>query len=314
MSLPSQEYITSRIDYNPETGEARWKLVDESYGPHWKRFNKLSAGNSIPNSRIGLLGNKYTLARLLYKIIHNEDPKGEIVYLDGNSANIKVNNLTTVANKLANSQTATQVFTELPDNLQQYLNYDHITGDLTWLYRPDNRNWSSRWANKIAGTLSNSGYRSIKILNTSYKAHRIAWKMYYGFDPINYQIDHIDENKTNNCIKNLRLATNSFNVQHSANSKGYEYKRGKYHVSIGVNGIGVHIGVYATPEEAIEAYKSAHKKYKPIYEFTYEEQEMLDTMYVSYPNCSSDLQHACHDIQLKALKYYVDAAIVQTQN
>lgn len=306
-TLPSQQYLQSRIDYNPETGEARWKPVDSSYGSRWKVFNKTCAGNIIPNSRIGILGIKYALSRLVYKIIHNEDPKGSIIYLDRDITNIKANNLSTVATKIAKSKATTLVFPELPDNLDTYLKYNHRTGELIWLPRPDNNNWSSKWADKLAGTISNSGYRSIKLFDKAYKAHRIAWKMYYGFDPINYQIDHIDRNKSNNCITNLRLANNSFNVQNASNTKGYEYRKGKYYVSITINRVAVHIGVYATVEEAIMQYESAIQKYKPIYSFTLEEQEVLDQLYNEYPNCDKNLQTQAHNLQVKALNYYVDA-------
>ena len=43
------------------------------------------------------------------------------------------------------------------------------------------------------------------IMVNGYLVHRLAWYMHYGEDPGDKQIDHIDRNKSNNKINNLRL-------------------------------------------------------------------------------------------------------------
>ena len=48
------------------------------------------------------------------------------------------------------------------------------------------------------------------------RAHRVAWALHYGEDPGSTQIDHIDGNKLNNAINNLRLATQSKINQHQS--------------------------------------------------------------------------------------------------
>lgn len=55
------------------------------------------------------------------------------------------------------------------------------------------------------------GYLRVFIYNRYYKAHQLAWYYMYGEWP-NLQIDHIDTNKTNNAISNLRLATQKINM------------------------------------------------------------------------------------------------------
>ena len=67
--LPSQDYLKSRIDYNPETGEARWKPVDESYGPGWKIFNSRFAGNLLTN-KLNINDKQYHVGRVVYKILY----------------------------------------------------------------------------------------------------------------------------------------------------------------------------------------------------------------------------------------------------
>ena len=61
----------------------------------------------------------------------------------------------------------------------------------------------------------------IKIKEKIYRMHRIAWFLYYKQDPGPLQIDHIDRDKKNNKISNLRLVThqqNQFNVGTRSNS------------------------------------------------------------------------------------------------
>lgn len=82
----------------------------------------------------------------------------------------------------------------------------------------------TRFAGKEAGTISKAGYREVKLNGSTYKSHRILWKIANGFDPD--MIDHIDGNRLNNRHDNLRLATrqeNGANRGLSCNNKsGYK--------------------------------------------------------------------------------------------
>lgn len=200
----------------------------------------------------------------------------------------------------------------LPVDTATYIRYEHKAGIL---YRTITTSARAQ-AGQIAGSSSVGSYTIVMIKSVNYKAHRIAWFLYYGVDPGMYQIDHIDGNKQNNSIRNLRLADNSFNQQANKNktARGY-YKQGNsYIVSIQTHNVTTHIGSFTTEAKAKEAYKLALEKLKPIYKFTEEEQAVLDKLHSTYPNCSSDLQRSCHDIHVKAVTHYVDAAIVQTVN
>ena len=65
------------------------------------------------------------------------------------------------------------------------------------------------------GSLDKDGYLIIKIKGKQYKAHRIAYCLYHGCFP-NMEIDHINRNKLDNRIENLRLATRTMNTRNVA--------------------------------------------------------------------------------------------------
>lgn len=313
MNLPSQEYLISRIDYNPETGEAKWKPVDESFGTRWKHFNSLYANKPLPAKDTQIADTRTSTARLLYKLYHGVEPETSIRFLDKNSANLRISNLTVLKQVIPIDSSFLSSNKAISTDFNELLRYDHVSGILYWKRREGNNLFNSKFEGKPAGHLTERGYVDIKIMSSKYRSHRLAWVLYYGVDPDKYLIDHIDRNKRNNSIRNLRLASNSLN-QHSDSSRGWDLINGKYAVRMKINGSNKSLGRYDTEAEAEVAYKNALEKLKPTYQFTESEQTLLDQLYNTYPNCTAELQRACHDLHVKAINYYVDAAIVQTVN
>jgi len=301
------------IDYNPETGEVKWKPVDESYGPYWKPFNSRYSNKPITGKQAKIKSIQYTITLLLYKLTYGIDPPSLVRFIDGDNTNFKISNLS-VENKaiqkkanFADSYSIKPISTEIND----YVQYKHKSDEFIWLPRGDKR-FDNMYAGNVIDSTDDKGYIRFSAAKKIYRAHRVAWFMYYGVDPINYFIDHID---SNNHILNLRLATHSFNIQSSLKQvTGYTQRGNKYLADISINGTAKYLGTYDTEIEAKAAYESALATYKPTYQFTESEQTLLDQLYNTYPNCSSELQRACHELQVKALNYYVDAAIVQTVN
>ena len=72
------------------------------------------------------------------------------------------------------------------------------------LYRNDRRNSN--------GSLDKDGYLIIKVKGKQFKAHRIVWLLCKGDFP-KLVIDHIDRNRLNNKIENLREVTPKENFQ-----------------------------------------------------------------------------------------------------
>lgn len=94
-----------------------------------------------------------------------------------------------------------------PERLRCLLSYDQGTGLFTWLIDRGN----GACAGQRAGTVDrNSGYVLVQIDGRQYRAHRLAWLYVHGRWP-RPLIDHIDRNRANNRISNLREATSAIN-------------------------------------------------------------------------------------------------------
>lgn len=66
-----------------------------------------------------------------------------------------------------------------------------------------------------AGTLGKDGYWSVQLKGKKYAVHRIIWSVINGTIPAGHCIDHIDGDRGNNNILNLRLATRAQNNQNA---------------------------------------------------------------------------------------------------
>jgi hypothetical protein len=90
--------------------------------------------------------------------------------------------------------------------LNDRFKYDPETGILS----------RTRWGWGPCGYLTSNGYLRVKVNDTHYRVHRIVWKIYYGEDPLSgLDIDHINRDKTDNRISNLRLATRKENINNT---------------------------------------------------------------------------------------------------
>jgi len=108
-----------------------------------------------------------------------------------------------------------------------------------------------------SGWVDSKGYKRITYRESTCLVHRLVWKWWYGYDP--EEIDHINGNKSDNRIDNLRSVSCSTNNRNRPmqcnNTSGFTgvawYKSiGRWSARVKVNRKTVHIGVYDTPQEA----------------------------------------------------------------
>lgn len=147
---------------------------------------------------------------------------------------------------------------------RELLMYDPETGIVKWRVRRNGVKPDLR-----AGNIENLGYRVIKVNGKIYKEHRIAWFLQTGDWPT-LDIDHIDNDRTNNKFANLRLATRSQNSgnqrlrnRSESGKKGVtrHTQSGKWVANIRVNNKLIYLGIYETIDAAAQAYEKAAREH-----------------------------------------------------
>ena len=141
-------------------------------------------------------------------------------------------------------------------------------------YKKNNNRGQPRKMDKPVGSYEGTGYLQVPFVLYKYQwkiqAHRLAWYLYYGEVPSDL-IDHIDHNKINNKIDNLRETNHSKNARHSSIKKAKLKKRAEgncigvfkkrnigcskkpYQVMHNIDGKNISLGYYTTMVEAAKA-------------------------------------------------------------
>lgn len=171
-------------------------------------------------------------------------------------------------------------FNALPSQeyLKECLDYNPDTGIFVWKHRPLHhfnnhigtyKQVNTQRAGKLAGCLNQeSGYIMIGIDSVRYRAHRIAWKLITGEEPL-FEIDHHDMDRSNCRFSDLRKADHSQNArnrrEYSNNKLGFKgvsfnVKYGKYQSEIMKDRVRYNLGYYDNPVDAHNAYIEASKR------------------------------------------------------
>lgn len=150
------------------------------------------------------------------------------------------------------------------EELKKRLVYNTNTGEFFYNYSIGGK----LKGNKV-GTLKD-GYIYIRVAGVIYLAHRLAWLYIYGKFPIS-MLDHIDRNRSNNKISNLRESNYSqngrntnINKKNTSGIKGVDYMKSlhKWRSRSVIQGIEHHIGVYSSIEDARIARENFDDKYE----------------------------------------------------
>lgn len=151
-------------------------------------------------------------------------------------------------------------FRPLPsaEYLRERLNYDPDTGILRWR--------TGHCPGKETGKATWLGYRLVGLPTGQFPAHRVIWKLVYDLEP--EYIDHLDGNRSNNALANLRSVTRAENARNARMRKdnssgicGVDHHHGKWRARIHYNGKSVLLGYFETQEEAARARAKAERKF-----------------------------------------------------
>ena len=158
------------------------------------------------------------------------------------------------------------------ERVREVLDYDPTTGVFMWKTRLGSErsiaSWNTRHAGRRAGRVDNHGYVQIGVAGKLYRAHRLAWLYVYGEWP--KLIDHVDRNRQNNQISNLREATLSQNHANSQPSKkntsgvkGVTWfaERKKWRAYITIDRRKINLGLHETIEQAEAAVRAISSRH-----------------------------------------------------
>lgn len=150
--------------------------------------------------------------------------------------------------------------------LKEVLNYNIDTGLFKYLKSSN----SKIKIGQIAGSISN-GYCRIKINGKSYLGHHLVWLYLYGSFPEypKYQVDHINQNRLDNRLSNLRIVSQSGNQRNAKKRNdntsgitGVTYNNNGWIARISNGGKKLYLGKFKEFSEAVSARKKAEILFK----------------------------------------------------
>lgn len=153
--------------------------------------------------------------------------------------------------------------------LQETFNYCPISGTFTYKMQKGKAKIGD-----VAGSYHESGAIYIRFQGKKHLAHRLAWLYMYGQLPKG-EIDHKDQDRSNNAINNLRDVSHDLNMKNKPkyqnNSTGVagvsiDKRCGKYRAYLSINGKPKGLGYYLTLEEAKAAREKALREQEDYYD------------------------------------------------
>ena len=151
----------------------------------------------------------------------------------------------------------------MSDILSEYLSYSADNGNLKWIKSPCN----SVKIGSVAGVTKAEGYIRVTFKGELYYAHRLAWFLFYGKWPSG-DIDHINRDKSDNRISNLRDVSHKDNCRNqklratsTTGFNGVSLSGGKWEAKVCVDGKTIHLGKFDSVSDAVKARAEADVKY-----------------------------------------------------
>jgi hypothetical protein len=152
--------------------------------------------------------------------------------------------------------------------VKEMFDYNEETGVLTW-----RRQNGHKKAGALAGSMEKkTGYMRVTLDRRQHTTHRVIWLYVHGKHP-EHEIDHINGNRADNRICNLREATHAQNCQNRRKSCGktsgfigvkWNKARKVWSAAVFTNGKELYLGAFASAEAAYQAYVDAKRKLHPF--------------------------------------------------
>ena len=144
--------------------------------------------------------------------------------------------------------------------LRQLFAYDNNTGLVSWKISRNNR----VVAGAVAGSVdTTTGYARLCFGRKAYKVHRVVWALAYGEWPV-IDIDHINGDRADNRLENLRLASRAENLHSMKKRKGslcslkgatpYRKQNDRFVAQIRIDGRQRNLGIFDSQQAAHDAY------------------------------------------------------------
>lgn len=157
-----------------------------------------------------------------------------------------------------------------PELLRTLLDYDPKTGALTWKSRTTGKRplwWNRMYAGKRAGSTMPDGNVLLKIDDRSYLAHRVIWAMVHGAWPecVVHRNGKLGDNRLRNLRDVNRKTIQRQPVLYRTNTSGvrgvsWSKAARKWVASIRVDDLTIHLGSFATKEEAARARRAGEER------------------------------------------------------
>lgn len=260
----TQATLKERFDLAPDGNGFVYRKTFAKTAPAGGQVGTFSSRGSRQTRISGVF---YQVSHLMWLWHYGELPSKHlpILHKDHDKANLRIENL--VQGRLAEIKPRVRkVHPEMTAELVRDLfDCDYSKGTLTWR-RDHGRNAKAGSEAGYVSQHSRGGYKLVETGGKAHPAHRLVWLHFYGEWPEG-ELDHINLNKLDNSIGNLRNVNRLEQMQnlpvYRNNTSGlvgvYPRKNGKFQASVQYDGRNHYIGRFDTKEEAHAAYLAKKK-------------------------------------------------------
>ena len=215
--------MKKKIIYNGV--ETNYSITDDG-----KVFNDIR-GNELKGTMarneyksVQLTINKKLVTLMIHRLVAeafcpNPNNYSIVDHVDKNKTNNNANNLRWVTNKENNNNVNPRIVRNQGRKIENFdpKKWKQIKSSLYYINK-QGQIYNSSSKKLLVGSLRN-GYRRININGAMYSIHRLVWENYIGEIPEGMVIDHIDGNRENNCLENLRCVSQKENIKNSYNNR-----------------------------------------------------------------------------------------------